>query len=207
MTHAESNDSGSWPALLRGIDGIGHIVLGTAGLVLEAGRRATGRAGLAEVGSVLARVVRFGGDATGAGPWAADWARRGRDQQRRNERAAQEALRTVLRAALTFAVDEVEVDEIVARVDIDAVMARVDLADLVQRVLDEIDVNQVIQESSSTMAAETVDAVRTRSMRADRVVNRLVDHVLQRREERRTGLEDVSLVPLGASSAEHRDGS
>lgn len=158
-------------------------------------------------GSVLARLVRFGGDVAGAGPWLEHWARLGRAAQRRNELAAQAVVRAAMRSVISLAVDEVDVDEIVARVDIDAVLARIDLAELARRVLDELDVGQVVRESSGTMAAETVDAVRTRSMRADWALSRLVDRVLQRHEARRTGLGDGPAVlggetgpqPWGAS--------
>jgi hypothetical protein len=56
-----------------------------------------------------------------------------------------------------------------------------------EQVLDEVDVGRVVRESRSTMASETVDALRVQGMQADRLLSRLVDRVLARRGERQTG--------------------
>jgi hypothetical protein len=79
----------------------------------------------------------------------------------------------------------IDLDAIAARIDVDAVVARVDLAGLTEQVMDEVDLGEVIRESSGTMATETVDALRVQGMRADRVLSRVVDRILQRRDERR----------------------
>jgi hypothetical protein len=88
-------------------------------------------------------------------------------------------------------IDEIDFDAVLARVDLDAVLAGIDVSGLARRVLDEIDIGQLVRESSTTMAAETADAVRARSMRADRALNRLVDHVLRRSDERQTSLGEI----------------
>jgi hypothetical protein len=72
-------------------------------------------------------------------------------------------------------------------VDVDAVVARVDLPGLTEQVMDEVDLGEIIRESSSTMANETVDTLRVQGMRADRLVSRVVDRILQRRDDRQTG--------------------
>lgn len=141
--------------------------------------------------AVLLRVVVIGGDMTGLRPWAEQWAERGRAEQRHNEQAAASALRAAGAAVVNPLIDEIDVDAVVARVDIDAVLAGVDVSGLARRVLDEIDIGQLVRESSTTMAAETADAVRARSMRADGALNRLVDHILRRGEERQTSLTEV----------------
>jgi len=79
-----------------------------------------------------------------------------------------------------------DLDAIAARIDVDAVVARVDLAGLTEQVMDEADLGQIIRESSGTMATETVDALRVQGMRADRLLSRVVDRVLQRKDERDT---------------------
>lgn len=93
-------------------------------------------------------------------------------------------------------VDRIDVDPIVARIDLDAVVARVDigaivarldLAGLSEQVIDEIDLGEIIRESSSTMASETVDALRVQGMRVDGLVSRIVDRILQREGKRQTG--------------------
>jgi hypothetical protein len=134
------------------------------------------------------------------------WAARGRAEQRRNQHAAAETARALVReltAAVLAEVDldqiteridvdaivsRVDIDEIVARVDIGAIVSRVDLPGLTEQVMDEVDVGEIIRESSGTMAAETVDALRDQGMRADHLVNRIVDRVLGRKDERNTDL-------------------
>jgi hypothetical protein len=143
------------------------------------------------------------------------WAARGLAEQRRNQQMAAEAARALLRqlaAAVLAEVDvdgvvaradldrvvdrldldriakRIDVDAIAARLDIDAVVARVDLPGLTEQVLDEVDIDEIIRQSSGTMAAETVDALREQGMRADHLVNRIVDRVLRRQDERHTDL-------------------
>jgi hypothetical protein len=65
--------------------------------------------------------------------------------------------------------------------------ARADLPGLAEQVMNEVDIGEIIRESSSTMATETVDTLRVQGMRADRLLGRTVDRVLGRREERQTG--------------------
>jgi hypothetical protein len=80
----------------------------------------------------------------------------------------------------------IDVDAIAARIDVDTVVARVDLPSLTEQIMDEIDIGEIIRESSGTMAAETVDALRVQGMRADRLLSRVVDRVLRRTGERHT---------------------
>ncbi|HEX6326220.1 MAG TPA: hypothetical protein VFZ72_06590 [Jiangellaceae bacterium] len=141
--------------------------------------------------AVLLRVVVIGGDVTGLRPWAEQWAERGRAEQRHNKQAAASALRAASAAVVNPIIDEIDFDAVLARVDIDAVLGGIDVSALARRVLDEIDLGQLVRESSTTMAAETADAVRARSMRADRALNRLVDHVLRRSEQRQTSLTEI----------------
>jgi hypothetical protein len=141
------------------------------------------------------------------------WAARGLAEQRRNRQAAAATARAVVAAIAAAVLDEVDVDAVVARVDldqivdrldldriaaridldaiaaridVDAVVARVDLAGLTEQVMDEVDVGEIIRESSGTMASETVDALRVQGMRADRLLSRVVDRVLQRKDARDT---------------------
>jgi hypothetical protein len=81
----------------------------------------------------------------------------------------------------------IDLDAIAARIDVDAVVARVDLAGLTEQVMDEVDLGEIIRESSGTMATETVDALRVQGMRADRLLSRVVDRFLLRKDERDTG--------------------
>jgi hypothetical protein len=91
------------------------------------------------------------------------------------------------RIDLDAIVSRIDLDAIVARVDIGAILARVDLPGLTEQVIDEVDLGEIIRESSSTMASETVDALRVQGMRVDGLVSRIVDRVLQREGQRQTG--------------------
>jgi hypothetical protein len=80
----------------------------------------------------------------------------------------------------------IDIDAIAARIDLNAVVARIDLAGLTEQVMDEVDIGELIRESSGTMATETVDALRVQGMRADGLLSRVVDRIMQRKGERRT---------------------
>jgi hypothetical protein len=133
------------------------------------------------------------------------WAARGLAEQRRNREDAAEAVSRLVGAIVAAVLDEVDLDGVVARVDLDriaaridldaiaaridlnAIVARLDLAGLTEQVIDEVDLGELIRESSGSMASETVDALRVQGMRADHFVSRLVDRVLLRKGERNTG--------------------
>jgi hypothetical protein len=99
------------------------------------------------------------------------------------------------RIDLDAIVRRIDLDAIVARVDIEAVLARVDLPGLTEQVIDEVDLGEIIRESSSTMATETVDALRAQGMRVDGLVSRIVDRILQRDGQRETGPSREELRP------------
>jgi hypothetical protein len=80
-----------------------------------------------------------------------------------------------------------DLDAIIGMVDLDAIVARVDLPGLTEQVIDEVDLGEIIRESSSTMASETVDALRVQGMRVDGLVSRVVDRILLRQGQRHTG--------------------
>jgi hypothetical protein len=67
------------------------------------------------------------------------------------------------------------------RLDLDAVIKKLDLPKLVEEVLAEIDVADLIRQSTGTLTGDAIDEVRYVSVDADRVVARLVDRVIRRR--------------------------
>jgi hypothetical protein len=91
------------------------------------------------------------------------------------------------RIDLDAVASRIDLDAIVARVDLDAIVSRIDIAGLTEQVIDEVDLGEIIRESSSTMASETVDALRVQGMRVDGLVSRIVDRILFRQGERQTG--------------------
>jgi hypothetical protein len=76
--------------------------------------------------------------------------------------------------------ERINVDRVAARLDIDAVIARVDLPRLVQEVLDEIDLPDLIRESTGTLTADAIEEVRYVSVSADRMIARAVDRFIRR---------------------------
>jgi hypothetical protein len=159
------------------------------------------------------------------------WAARGLAGQRRAQEVAARAVQSLIAALAAAVLDEIDLDQvvarvdleriveridpnqvaaridldaiaarldldaIVARVDIDAILARVDLPGLTEQVIDEVDLGEIIRESSSTMASETVDALRVQGMRVDGLVSRVVDRILLREGPRQTGPLPHELPP------------
>ena len=83
-------------------------------------------------------------------------------------------------------VDSIDLDAIVARVDIDAVIDRVDLAALAAEVISEIDLPEIIRDSTTAVTSETVRSVRVQSAEGDQAIARLVDRILRRADDRDT---------------------
>jgi hypothetical protein len=105
--------------------------------------------------------------------------------------------------------DRIDLDRIVARLDIDAIVAGVDLNAIVDRlnvvglaeeVINEIDLPEIIRDSTGSMASQVVRDARMQSIDADEAVSRLVDRLLRRRRMRsiaapiqpRAGADSVS---------------
>jgi len=88
----------------------------------------------------------------------------------------------VARLDLNQVAARIDIDEIVSRVDLEAIVQRIDVVGLAGEVIEGIDLPAIIRDSSGTMAGETVEGIRLQSMDADRLVARVVDKVLRRRE-------------------------
>jgi hypothetical protein len=150
------------------------------------------------------------------------WAARGVAERRRAQEAAARTARALISRLAAAILDEIDLDDVVARVDldrvaegidvdaiaaridldavvarldVDAIVARLDLPALAEQVIYEIDLGEIIRESSNTMASETVDALRVQGMRADGLVSRLVDRILLRDGQRQTGPLPGELPP------------
>jgi hypothetical protein len=93
----------------------------------------------------------------------------------------------------------VDVDELAGRMDLDAMIQRLELARIAQQVIDELDVGEIIRDSTGSMATETVEGIRVQGMNADRLVSRLVDRAFGRR-----GNDDATPGGNGASNERAR---
>jgi hypothetical protein len=65
--------------------------------------------------------------------------------------------------------------------------------------MNEVDIGEIIRESSSTMATETVDTLRVQGMRADRLLGRTVDRVLGAAKSDRPALVSSAALKVHAT--------
>jgi hypothetical protein len=97
----------------------------------------------------------------------------------------------VARVDIGRIVDRLDIDAVASRIDIDAIAARVDVQAILERVnvqsivdrvdlptitrqvMDEVDMGEIIRESTGSLTTETVDAIRYQGMNADRFVSRV----------------------------------
>ena len=80
----------------------------------------------------------------------------------------------------------VDPDPIADRVNVQAVIDRIDLVGLAKYVVQEIDLPEIIRESTGSVASEAVRGARMQSIEADQAVQRAVDRLLLRRRHRPT---------------------
>jgi hypothetical protein len=71
----------------------------------------------------------------------------------------------------------IDIDAIAARIDIDAVLNRIDLVGLAEDVIAEVDLPEIIRESTGTMASDTVRGVRMQGITADEAIGRAVNRL------------------------------
>jgi hypothetical protein len=103
--------------------------------------------------------------------------------------------RVLARVDLNEVAGRLDVDAVAARLDVDRVIRRLDLAAIAQGVIDQLDLaaiaegvinelelSEIIRESTGTVTVDAVDALRVGGMQADRLVTRVVDRLLMRRE-------------------------
>jgi hypothetical protein len=84
--------------------------------------------------------------------------------------------------------DRIDVNKLVAKVDINAILASLDLSSIARQVIDEVDLPEIIRESSGAITSESVLGVRMQSIEADERLSRVVDKILLRRGARNTQL-------------------
>lgn len=73
-----------------------------------------------------------------------------------------------------------DLDGIVAQVDLDKAIASVDLIGLANEIIDGVNLNEIIRESTGALSTDAVRGVRTRGVDADAAVSGFVDRLLGR---------------------------
>ena len=74
----------------------------------------------------------------------------------------------------------VDLDSLISDVDLDAAIAKVDLIGLVETIIAEIDLPEIIRESTGSVASSTLRGVRMQGISADEAVSRVVDRLRPR---------------------------
>jgi hypothetical protein len=125
--------------------------------------------------------------------------RAGRSLASMSTRAMSEAAAAIAAAVVPAIVERIDVNALLAKVDVDALVARidvnrildtvdvdelvgrVDMAAVAREALEGVDLGEIIQDSTASIATDTLEAVRIQAMRADGLLARIVDLPLRRR--------------------------
>ncbi len=86
-------------------------------------------------------------------------------------------------------VDRVDVNAIVGHADIDAVIDRVPMLQIADYIIEEIDLPQIIRESTGGVALDAFTTTRVSAIRTDEIISKVVDTVLLRRRQRDLDVE------------------
>jgi hypothetical protein len=81
-------------------------------------------------------------------------------------------------------VQRVDVNALVGRVDVNDIVQRVDLAGIVTTVLENIELGDLISDSTTNIATSARDNARVQAIRVDGGLAGVVDRLLRRRRER-----------------------
>jgi hypothetical protein len=108
-------------------------------------------------------------------PVVGTWLRRGRSELAKRGEEAIARSTEPLKALVTAITDAV-----VSEVDIDAIVARLDLIGLANHVIDGVDLQAIIRDSTASVTEEVMADVRTQGERADDMVSGFVDRMLGR---------------------------
>ena len=119
--------------------------------------------------------------------------------------------RVDLRAVIEAALDQLDLTEIVVqRVDVDRIVAQANVEDVIDRVpmiqiadyiIEEIDLPQIIRESTGGIAMDAFTSTRLSAARTDDFVSRLVDALLLRRKGRDLDVAVPENSPASDSSS------
>ena len=130
--------------------------------------------------------------------WLLRWHARARIEQERNRLEATEALRAMVQAVtqsvvagldLAALVDRIPIEEVIDRLDFEAIIARIDIGPIVRQAMDDVDIYEIVRESTQGITGEAVDTVRSQAMGLDTLVERIVDRILFRKGRRDLRLE------------------
>lgn len=88
-------------------------------------------------------------------------------------------------------IDRVDIDRVVSQANLVDIIDRLPLIDLANYIIAEIDLPQIIRDSTGGMANEAVNTVRMQAIDSDMVMQRVVDRIMFRRQARKTEVTAV----------------
>jgi hypothetical protein len=88
---------------------------------------------------------------------------------------------------LDRAVAGVDIDAIAAKIDIEAIIGRIDLIELADEIIDGVDLQAIVRDSTTTLTTGVLEDVRTQGARADDVVAGVIGRLLGRQSTHRNG--------------------
>ena len=94
----------------------------------------------------------------------------------------------VARLDVDAVASRLDLDAVVDRLDIDAVIGRLDLVGIAENVIAEVDLPEIIRESTGSMASEAVRGVRMQGISGDEAVGRAIDRLRLRRARTTPGV-------------------
>ena len=94
-------------------------------------------------------------------------------------------------------VSTVDLDAAAGRLDLEAVIERIDLVGLAKDVIAELDLPEIIRESTGSVASDTVRGVRMQGITGDQAVGRAVDRLRLGRGRRESGTGGPDSSPPG----------
>lgn len=98
--------------------------------------------------------------------------------------------------------ERVDLDALVAGVNLEAIVRRIDLVGLAEEVIAEVDLPEIIRESTGSVASDTIRGVRMQGISGDEALSRAVHRLRLRR-----GRRDTAAMPPEPPSPAGRDGS
>jgi hypothetical protein len=94
----------------------------------------------------------------------------------------------------------------VVRLDLDALIDRIDLVGLAEGVIAEVDLPEIIRESTSSVASDTVRGVRMQGISGDEALGRAVGRLRLRRGRTAAATPSVDGPPVGSDVIPRRAG-
>jgi hypothetical protein len=106
---------------------------------------------------------------------------------------------------LDRAVARVDIDAVAAKIDIEPIIGRIDLIELANEIIDGVDLQAIVRDSTTTLTTGVLDDVRTQGARADDVVAGVIGRLLRRQSEPRAGRGAGGTTPPAALNGHPAD--